>query len=616
MNNKKSILIFIFLLVVFIMPSFKVEAAKVYLTSDGVNVRSGAGTTYNSLGTSATGDSYDFMTTVPTTDSSSGCGSGNWYQISYNSSLAYICTTFATTVAPVIITTTTEDEYYRPWVTPKKSIEGGARYISKYYISKGQDSIYLKKFNVGPNSVYTKYGHQYQTNLTAAVTEAEDSYTIYSENNLLVQPLIFEIPVYNNMPIEATPYPGGSSDMSGSEILDSAFEVKLDEQGFNPSYKRKLRALHILHPNWTFKALNTGLDWNSSIVNEQPNSYVYSCYDSSLELLEQTTGALPVLGGDGLYHEYTSSGMICKEDNGSNYCLKEGSMWYLANSAATAYYLDPRNFLTEKRILMFEKLSYSPLYTESVIQSYLNGTFMSGKSSLDNQNYASIFVEAGQKANVSPIYLASLVTQEVGMNGSISTSGGQFTYGGQTYAGLYNFYNIGASSSSVNPVIAGLIWANNGSTATIVNGTTPSTETTLLAKFGLTKTNGYITGVTVGQSVSQLKATNTTSLVVKDINNNVVGDNSLIATGSKIVITNTDGTSYTSLAVIYGDISGDGEINAFDLLYIRKNLLGTYTLTGANELAAHVTKNSSIGPVDLLYLRKFLLDPYSYKINQ
>ena len=34
--------------------------------------------------------------------------------------------------------------------------------------------------------------------------------------------------------------------------------------------------------------------------------------------------------------------------------------------------------------------------------------------------------------------------------------------------------------------------------------------------------------------------------------------------------------------VVKGDTSGDGEINALDLLQIQKSILGTYTLSGAS----------------------------------
>ena len=49
---------------------------------------------------------------------------------------------------------------------------------------------------------------------------------------------------------------------------DSDFEAYLNSQGFPESYKDGLRQLHASYPNWVFKAVNTGLDWETVIENE------------------------------------------------------------------------------------------------------------------------------------------------------------------------------------------------------------------------------------------------------------------------------------------------------------------------------------------------------------
>ena len=64
----------------------------------------------------------------------------------------------------------------------------------------GQNTSYLKKFNVNPNSYYGKYNHQYMANLAAPYNEASTSYNSYKNNGLLSLALHFQIPVYNNMP--------------------------------------------------------------------------------------------------------------------------------------------------------------------------------------------------------------------------------------------------------------------------------------------------------------------------------------------------------------------------------------------------------------------------------
>ena len=168
---------------------------------------------------------------------------------------------------------------------------------------------------------------------------------------------------------------------------------------------------------------------------------------------------------------------------------KDGSTWVAANSDVVAYFLDPRNFLNETNIFMFEHLRYNENHSVELIQSILKPTFMSGTYLKDGvaKSYASTFLEAGIASNVSPIHLASRVRQEQGVNGSAAITGNAFTYSvlksdhnircssvsynsnlctDVTYSGLYNFFNWGATSSSssnINPNWKnGLIYANGG----------------------------------------------------------------------------------------------------------------------------------------------------------
>ena len=89
-----------------------------------------------------------------------------------------------------------------PWINPYRSILGGAYYIGYSYISRGQNTIYLQKFNVTPTSTYS---HQYMANVEAPYSEGRKVAAAYAEFGDL--PLVFSIPVYLNMPEEACGQP-------------------------------------------------------------------------------------------------------------------------------------------------------------------------------------------------------------------------------------------------------------------------------------------------------------------------------------------------------------------------------------------------------------------------
>ncbi len=95
--------------------------------------------------------------------------------------------------------------YGRPWNTRYKAIEGGAQFYAENYVNKGQNTLYLKKFNVTGNPPYT---HQYMTNVQGAATEARVMSKAYDEATRAAE-LVFKIPIYKNMPAAATVKPTG-----------------------------------------------------------------------------------------------------------------------------------------------------------------------------------------------------------------------------------------------------------------------------------------------------------------------------------------------------------------------------------------------------------------------
>ncbi len=86
--------------------------------------------------------------------------------------------------------------YGRPWTTPESSIAGGAQFYGTNYVKAGQDTLYLKKYNVQGSNIYK---HQYMTNVDGAASEGSifaEGFTSEQKNTALN----FKIPVYNNMP--------------------------------------------------------------------------------------------------------------------------------------------------------------------------------------------------------------------------------------------------------------------------------------------------------------------------------------------------------------------------------------------------------------------------------
>lgn len=214
----------------------------------------------------------------------------------------------------------------------------------------------------------------------------------------------------------------GSQDSS-----DADFESYMTKQGFPESYKPYLRTLHEQHPKWIFTAQKLGVDWNTALKEEcvVGRNLVHSSALASWKSMEK-----------GAY-----------DFNGGYWYGLDGS-WVAASKEIIMYYMDPRNFLNDTYIFMFENQSYDPSYqTESGVKTILADTFMSGSYTCPDTKkkytYSQTFMDAAKKSGVSPYHLASRCRNEQGVNGAPQSLG---TVKG--YENYFNFFDIQAYATS------------------------------------------------------------------------------------------------------------------------------------------------------------------------
>ena len=221
------------------------------------------------------------------------------------------------------------------------------------------------------------------------------------------------------------------------------YRDSLKSAGFPESYLDDLVRLHAQYPSWNFVPFDTNLKWDTVIDNEsvKNRNLVYKSY------------------GIG-YRSTASYSYNWETDEYYRHPTEEN--WWYASRNAVEYYMDPRNYLNSKNIFSFETLSYvSSFQTSDVVDKIMGNSFMPDLyKKYSSNSYLTAFMTAADKYGVSPVHLASRIIQEQGMNGSIASSGGKFTYNGKSYSGYFNFYNIKATGT--NPAIQGLVWAMGG----------------------------------------------------------------------------------------------------------------------------------------------------------
>ena len=196
---------------------------------------------------------------------------------------------------------------------------------------------------------------------------------------------------------------------------DPEYAQVLREAGFPDSYIPYLTYLHNKYPNWVFTPKNTNTNFSTAVDAEEGKNYMQTTNDN------YRTSSTPA----------------------------EASSWFRVNKSVIAFYMDPRNWLTEERIFMFEKLDYDQSF-DTQYPVLVKTVFGDGALSADQ--YTVPMYNSGKKYGISPLHIASRIRLEVGKNGSDSTNGTTFTYNGNTYSGYYNFFNIGAYEQTVNGV--------------------------------------------------------------------------------------------------------------------------------------------------------------------
>lgn len=223
------------------------------------------------------------------------------------------------------------------------------------------------------------------------------------------------------------------------------YTEQLKAKGFPDSYVGYLVKLHDKYPNWDFEPFKTNLNWSDAVAGERK--------PHSKQLIQKQSS---------LSNAYYCTCSSCYKNG--KFVVQEGSSWYSASEKAVKYYMDPRNWLTEKYIFQFESTDYDSSQTQSGVESIISPTWMhnsnikyvdgNGTSHTLNKKYSAAILEAAKSSGMSAYYLASKIMQEVGSTTNTYASGSNGKK--SPFLGIYNYYNIGAYSGGME----GLEWAS------------------------------------------------------------------------------------------------------------------------------------------------------------
>lgn len=233
------------------------------------------------------------------------------------------------------------------WNSAYYSILGGAEIISANYIKKGQDTLYLQKFNVSPTASNPVYTHQYMQNISAPTTEALSIKKLYESAGALENTFVFKIPVYENMPASPCPMPTSSTNVvlqvpSGYD----AATIYVDGVAYTPQVRNNRRIVTLPDGNaqaavvYRYNANGAPIGMYVWTLEYRNNAYVATEQPELTDLLTYHGFSIRITGKAGIrFKTGISTDLRARLLNGgvNGYYLKEYGTLVMNNANRASY---------------------------------------------------------------------------------------------------------------------------------------------------------------------------------------------------------------------------------------------------------------------------------------
>ena len=472
------------------------------------------------------------------------------------------------------------------WTNPEKAINGGAKFIAQKYISVGQYTTYLQKFNVNDDASSALYTHQYMQNILAPANEAISTYNAYSDMGLLDIPFNFVIPVYNNMPESPVDiYVQDPNDFAedSTKVYSSVNLNVRSGPGTNNSTILTVPKGTVM--TRIARGVQAGERWDKVKLDTGVEGYVFQSYikeysyvkvedvilnQNTIEISPKDTFMLSVtvlpINAEykDVYWSSSNNEVATVSDDGIVTAKKEGSVVITvmtddglktATCVVNVVKREPSITLdkTTYNIIKDKEAKFSVTINDSDVSEY--------ETVIEDENVAIV------------------------------------------KDGIIKGINAGTTKLVIN------ISGTDVKTEATIN-VTELTEGEIVIDESLNVDGDVLSKINPQTKVQELKEKiqTTHNLIVQNINNQELKEEEVVGTGSKVQILNSENKLiYEYNVIIYGDVNSDSKINSGDLLAIVKHLNKTSIFTNEIVLtSADVTLDSKVNSGDLLKIVKYL----------
>ncbi len=622
--------------------------------TDGLNVRSGPGTSYSVLGTLLYGTT---ITILGTEQDSSG---SDWYKINYNSSTGYISASYVT-------------------INNSSSSSSDYTYV---YDSDFEAQLTAEGF---PES--------YKTYLRQLHAQYPEWVFVAAQTGLDWNDVIDKEAVVGTSLVTSTAIASWKSMEEGAFDFTTKSYVQYDSGGWVTASRQLIEYYmdprNFLNSTGIFQFLthsydsttqtSTGLAYilSGTFMSGSFPESGYDTYNDVLMAIGAETGVNPYVLASMIIVEQGSSGTgksisgtVSGYEGYYNYfnigAYASGSMdavtrglWYASQSGS---YSRPWN--TIYKSILGGAQYYSANYVQNNKYTLYLKKFnvMNGLSSVGTGQYMTNIQGAASEATelasgyssmmdtamtfVIPVYEnmpdeACEIPTSTGNNNnfltSITVDGYDLTPTFSRYTTSYELVvasdatsiEVSAKTSSSSASVAG--------TGTItLSSTTQDVELVVTAPSGVTRTytitvsktgtssgvtlsgsytfGTYLTGVDFSTSYSSFMKKITVSdgtVALKNSSGKTITSGT-VSTGMSLVVYDSSGNEVnTYTVVIKGDTNGDGKISSADPLLLQKYIVGSTTLSGAYLEAADINGDGKANSLDVLYMQKHIVGSYT-----
>lgn len=550
----------------------------------------------------------------------------------------------------------------RNWNTPEVAVLEGAKFIAGNYISKGQNTLYLERFNVDENAYYSIYTHQYATDIEYAYKQALSMYKAYYNINILDKPHNFVIPVFNNMessPLDIWTLEEGQFKKE-IKIVKTASSTNILSRPLSVSSFGKSTVLKTVAQGTNMTVIATGVNstYDKVRLDDGLEGYVfqssidYSFIEDSTRMIVSSSDGLRLRTGPGTNYStiiiLANNTILKRIQKGEQInqiwdkvVTSSGTVGYVCRQDSDTIYLREHSYTKVTGVTLNNtELSISAGSTFNLL-----ATISPSGATYRNVEYKSLDTSVATVTNTGVVTAVSEGTAEIVVKTDDQNKTAtcvvtvtkalpyvrfeQSSYSvaiGKEITPIVQItpdktYTLSIEDTSIATIESGKIKGiKEGTTRIKVQMDDESYDSyaniTVSDEYyeideSITNTNQTLTKIEPETKVSNIRSKITlanTMLRLKNISNTLLQDTENVGTGTKVEILGLDNqliSTYT--IVIYGDVNGDGKISASDYVFIKNHIMSVNILSNIQKSGADVNKDAKISASDYVFIKNYIM---------